>query len=98
MRRAAKVDANHADIVDALLATGCSVQSLAPVGGGCPDLLVGIGGWNVLIEVKDGEKGRFTPAQKSWHRDWRGTAHVAMSVEAALEIVGAYRKRERPGG
>lgn len=102
LRRAAKVDENHGEIVSALVLAGYSVQSLAVVGDGCPDLLVGGGGWNVLIEVKDGRKDpskrRFTPAQKSWHRDWRGTAHVAESVDQALAIMGAYRSRGRPTG
>lgn len=102
MRRAARVDRNHGEIVSALEAVGYSVQSLAAVGGGCPDLLVGGAGWNVLLEVKDGSRTpserRFTPAQKNWHRDWRGTAHVVESVEQALAIMGAYRSRGRPTG
>lgn len=84
--RAAKVDANQGEIVDALRAVGCSVQSLAKVGGGCPDLLVGVAGKNIVIEVKDGSG--FTPAQKGWHRDWKGAAHVANTVAEALLIVG----------
>lgn len=87
MRRAAKVDGNHTEIVEALRAAGASVQSLAAVHGGCPDLLVGYRGTNHVIEVKDG--GSFTPMQKAWHRDWQGKAHVANSVEDALLIVGA---------
>jgi hypothetical protein len=101
-RRAAKVDSNQGDIVNALLSYGCSVQSLSPVGDGCPDLLVGFRGWNVLIEVKDGAKPacdrRFTPKQKDWHRDWRGTAHVAETTEQALAVVSAYRSRGNPTG
>lgn len=40
MRRAAKVDATQAQIVDALRAAGCKVLSLAAMGGGVADLLV----------------------------------------------------------
>lgn len=101
-RRAAKVDANQSEIVAALEGVGCTVQSLAAVGNGCPDLLVGVCGFNVLIEVKDGARPRserlFTPRQKSWHRDWRGTAHIAESSEEALAIVRAYRGRLKPTG
>lgn len=94
--RAAKIDRNQNEIVDALRAVGCGVQSLAKVGGGCPDLLV----WApkrtgrdisedryFLIECKAGSK--FTPAQKTWHAAWPGPAHVANNVEEALLIVGA---------
>ena len=41
MRQAAKVDDNQAAIVEALRSLGASVESLAAVGKGVPDLLVG---------------------------------------------------------
>ena len=63
MRRAAKVDANHGEIVEALRAEGASVQSLAGVGAGCPDLAVGLAGMSFLIEIKDGLK---TPSKRSF--------------------------------
>jgi hypothetical protein len=40
VRRAAKVDANHGEIVKALRSAGCGVLDLSAVGNGCPDLLV----------------------------------------------------------
>lgn len=96
-RRAAKVDANQTAIVDALRAVGCSVQSLAEVGAGCPDLLVGIANTNILLEIKDGSRSpserRFTPAQKRWHTMWNGNAHLVETVEQALAVVGLYRGR-----
>lgn len=39
--RAAKVDKNQPEIVEALRAEGAVVQHLHAVGVGCPDLLVG---------------------------------------------------------
>lgn len=42
MRRAARTDANQTAIVEALRKCGASVQSLAAVGKGVPDLLVGL--------------------------------------------------------
>ena len=51
-----KIDDNHGAIVSALKAEGLSVQSLAGIGGGVPDLLVGARGLTYLVEVKDGEK------------------------------------------
>ncbi len=54
MRRNAKTDRNHADIIKALREIGCSVQSLHSTGRGCPDLLCGYHGRNILLEVKDG--------------------------------------------
>lgn len=90
--RAAKVDGNHREIVAALQAAGCSVQSLAMVGGGVPDLLVyrpGLG--HLLIEVKDGAKSpsrrKLTEAQERWHAAWKGPVHVVTDVDSALEAV-----------
>lgn len=93
MRRAAKVDDNHAAIVQALRAAGCSVQSLAGVGKGCPDILAGRGHSQMwLFEIKDGKKRpsqrRLTPDQWEWIDAWRGPpVHVVESVEQALEVI-----------
>ena len=93
MRRAAKVDKNQNDVVQALEAIGATVTLLSQVGEGCPDLLVGFRGTNHLIEVKDGDLApsarRLTPPQKKWHAEWKGKACVANSVADALLIVGA---------
>ena len=90
--RAAKVDANQAEIVAALRAIGCSVALLHKVGCGVPDLLVGFRGKNILVEVKDGNKPKsaqkLTSDQVEWHSMWKGQKAVANSVEAALSIVG----------
>lgn len=56
MRARPRIDANQPDIVKALRKMGAFVQSLAAVGDGCPDLLVGFRGKTYLIEVKDGDK------------------------------------------
>ena len=92
MRRAARVDANHAEIVAALRKVGASVVSLAPVGQGCPDVLVGYQGRNHLLEIKDGSKKpsarRLNVMQERWHDNWRGSSCTVNSVEAALAAIG----------
>ena len=92
MRRASKVDANQREVVAALRGAGASVQLLHAVGEGCPDLLVGYKGLNMLLEVKDGSKPpsaqKLTPQQEVWHRDWRGHRVVVNSAEAALAAIG----------
>ena len=91
MRRAAKIDANQAEIVKALRKIGCTVKSLAAVGEGCPDLLVGFNGQNYAIEVKDGKaipsKRRLTEDEERFHREWRGQVAVVTSVEEAIAVV-----------
>jgi hypothetical protein len=92
VRRAARVDANQDAVVIALRAAGASVQSLAAVGAGVPDLLVGIRGVNLLLEVKDGAKSpserRLTEDQVKWHGAWNGPVCVVDGPEAALRAIG----------
>ena len=87
--KAAKVDANQGEIVQALRGIGCSVQPLHTVGKGCPDLLVGFKGLNVALEVKQGEAKRndLTPDQVKWHDNWRGQVAVVCSVEEATGLM-----------
>lgn len=98
MRRAAKVDANQAEIVKALRQMGCTVQPLHTVGDGCPDLLVGAFGVTLLVEVKDGSKPpserRLTPDQQVWHREWTGgPLSIVTDLDGAVRAVNACRAK-----
>ena len=55
MRKAARIDRNQPEIVDALRKRGASVALLHTAHDGIPDLLVGYKGKNFLLEVKDGQ-------------------------------------------
>jgi len=99
MRRAAKVDANHAEIVATLRAAGCWVLDLSAVGRGCPDLLVHgpVHNWDFkLIEIKDGRKvpsaRKLTPDQIKFHAGCRGPVVVVTSVDEALAAFGLASK------
>lgn len=94
MRRAAKIDANQPEIVSALRAVGATVVTLAAVGKGVPDLLVGFRQSTYLLEVKDGKKPpserQLTPDQIDWHVAWRGgPCAVVSSTGEALAFIGA---------
>ena len=96
MRRAARTDRNHSEIAGAFAAMGCSVRSLAAVGGGVPDLLIGVAGRTLLVEVKDGKKPpskrKLTPDQERFKADWRGQLFYVDSVKDVPTIVNAMRK------
>ena len=97
--KAARVDANHVAIVAELRKAGAFVQSLAGVGKGVPDVLIGFNGKTALIEIKDGAKPpsarRLTPDQLAWHGAWLGgTLAVVDSVEAALRVLAVMRAGE----
>ena len=86
-RRAHRLDANQAVIVEALCAApDVSVFSLAGVAAGCLDLLVGIRGVTHLVEVKDGAKPpsrrTFTPDQRRWIDRWHGGPVVVLTDKA----------------
>ena len=87
MRKRGKIDSNHSEIVQALRQIGATVQSLASVGNGCPDLLVGFRGINVLLEIKSGRRYGFTDAETKWNNAWRGLCCVACTKEQAIAHV-----------
>lgn len=86
----ARVDANQKEITDALRDIGATVQPIHTVGKGCPDLLVGYHGLNILLELKDGEKSpsriKLTPAEKEWHDNWFGQVAIVKSKDEALDV------------
>jgi hypothetical protein len=87
-RTRARVDKNQDEIV-ALLRSwpAVTVQSLASVGGGVPDLLVGYKQMTVLVEVK-GVKGKLTTFQEDWHGRWTGAPVVIVrSQEDAIKLL-----------
>ena len=86
MRRAARVDANQIAVVKALRQAGATVQHLHNVGGGCPDLVAGLRGRNILLEVKMPGKG-LNELETDWFCGWAGQAHVVRSPEEAVRVV-----------
>ena len=88
MRLRGKTDGNHAAIVRALRQAGASVVSLADIGNGCPDLLVGFRGTNLLLEVKDGSlppsRQKLTADEYRFHQEWSGAVVLVRSIEEAL--------------
>jgi len=91
MRRAARVDKNHAEVVKALRAIGASVADTSGAGRGFPDLVVGYRGVNHLIEIKDGDKvpsaKQLTRAQIGFAADWRGQWAKVETVDEAIAAV-----------
>lgn len=92
MRRAPKIDRNQPSIVSGLRKVGASVQHLAGVGSGCPDLLVGFRGINFALEVKDPNqppnKRKLTPDQADFFATWKGQANVVETLEQAFAAIG----------
>lgn len=103
----ARVDAAQPAIVDALRAAGATVTSLAPIGKGCPDLVVGYLGTTSLLEVKTARRRvvdplkDLSPAELRWLAAWGGApAHVVYTPDEAVALVcsgGAASRRMLDG-
>ena len=99
MRFRRRTDSNHAEIVRALKQIGCSVLDLSAVGAGCPDILIGYRGRNVLVEIKrwghiDKPQGRHeretAERQKRFRDGWNGLpVAVVDSIEQAVLVATA---------
>jgi hypothetical protein len=91
------LDRNHHAIVEVLRKYGASVYSLAHVGGGCPDILVGFRRQDFLLEIKNpesryGKKG-FNELQQEFASTWRGSKVLIVRTPLeALQAIGAIRR------
>jgi len=91
VRRAARVDANHGEIVQALRAHGAYVQDSSRMGGGFPDLVCGYAGKTVLIEVKrpgGSIEKKLTEHQREWISRWcGGKVWLVSTPEEAIQAL-----------
>ena len=72
-------DANSGPIVDALKAGGWSVYKI----GRPLDLVIGKGGDNVLVEIKQ-PKGKLRATQEAFIKSWPGRIYIFRTVEDVL--------------
>ena len=96
MRRAAKIDSNHTEIVAAFRKFGCSVIPLHMVGSGCPDIAVGKNRKTVLVEIKDGSKPpsarALTKDEQKFHDSWKGSLFVVNGLSDVIALINGLEK------
>ena len=86
-RRAAKIDANQPEIVEALRAIpGVSVQL------GMDDILVGYKGKTYWYEIKVSEKAEVKDGQKELAETWEGHYRIVWSLDMILDDIGITNK------
>lgn len=91
-----RLDDNHKEVVDALEKAGALVLDMSHVGRGFPDLIVGVRGKFLLMEIKNpktayGRKG-LNPNQIAWHAKWVGyPLSTVDGPEAALRAIGVMK-------
>ena len=89
---AKRVDLNHTEIVKTLRSLGAGVVDMSRVGQGFPDLLIHFQNQSVLVEVKSGERKKFTQAQLKFISNWQGPAIVRINdVEGAVRLMNILR-------
>lgn len=94
MRKRGRLDTNHPEIVAALADIGAKVLSLANMGNGTPDILVGFRGRLFLMEIKSADRpAKLTPDEEKWHYEWAFCAMyrvpIVRTVDDALRAIGA---------
>lgn len=103
MRKRGRVDDNHQSIIKRFRQHGATVVSLASLGKGVPDALVGVaapgypfGGINYLIEIKDGDKTqsrrKLTPDELKFAGDWRGPLALIETEDDVDDLMARIRK------
>jgi Holliday junction resolvase len=85
MKKAARKDANQAQLIADLRRLGASVSVLN--GAGLPDLLVGHRRTNYLIEVKTA-RGVLTKPQCDFMATWAGAVYVVRNLTEARKVLG----------
>lgn len=86
MHHTRRTDANQQEIMNALREAGYSVLDLHEVGRGCPDILVGTHGINILVEIKI-PGAKLNDLEKKFFETWGGPVCVVNSAEEAVSSI-----------
>jgi len=93
MTYAKRVDLNHQEVVKTLRSLGATVFDASRMGQGFPDLVIGINGKTVLVEIKSGEEKKFTQAQLKFMENWQGSTVVRINdIESAERLINLLKE------
>ena len=94
-RRAARVDSNQREIVDAFRRMGCSVLIISQIKK-CCDIVVARGdspetSKTAMIEIKDGSlpksKRQLTEGEMDFMHSWKGLYFIVESLDDVVRVV-----------
>lgn len=89
LRRAAKVDRNQPEIVEAFRKMGCSVLIISQLKN-CCDLIVARGK-TAVIEIKDGSlpksRRQLTEGEMDFMHSWKGLYFIVESLDDVVMVV-----------
>lgn len=97
MRLRGRTDATQKPLVAVAKKYGASWLSLANLGDGAPDGILGIHGHDFKVEFKT-EKGTLTPDQRDFIRTWRGSPVYLLRTTEDVErlLSGVLPNRRAP--
>lgn len=89
MRRAARVDRNQPEIVEAFRKMGWSVLIISQLKN-CCDLFVSKSGRTIAVEIKDGDKPpsqqKLTEGEEKFMESWQGEYRIIKCIEDIKEL------------
>jgi hypothetical protein len=95
MRKYGRIDRNQVSVIRELRKAGCTVTVSSYLGDGFPDAVVGLGGVNYLIEIKDPDqppsKRKLTADEKDFHASWNGQVCVIETADDFLRKIQVTR-------
>ena len=90
LRRAAKVDRNQPEIVEAFRRMGCYVLIISQLKN-CCDLMISKGRQTAAIEIKDGSlpksKRQLTEGEMDFMHSWKGLYFIVESLDDVVRVV-----------
>lgn len=98
MRRRARKDDNHREIVEAFQKIGCLVLDMSHAGGGWPDLIVNDHATLRMVEIKNpktsyGRRG-LNALQQKFAGDSAAQMAIVRTVDDVIALVGQWRRQK----
>ena len=89
----ARTDQNHSALLACIrMIPNVSICDLSGAGGGVPDVMLGLAGRNILIEIKRPDcapsRSKLNDKQEEWHGEWKGQVAVVRTLDDVLEALG----------
>ena len=92
-----RVDDNQKQVTDDLRTMGYSVWLTHELGKGAPDMVVGKGDINLLVELKRDDKSKLNADEERFHSRWQGPIMVARSAGEVHAEMQRLLNREQYG-
>ena len=90
MRRAAKTDDNHMELIRAFRKAGFSVADTSKLGKGFPDIVIARNLHTACVEIKDGKKPpsarKLTGDERKFRDNWMGAYFVVKSIYDVVTV------------